>query len=52
MVYLGAGNLDMGRLKTDMGRDMGAEMGTPYRRHGYLQTLVWVPISTIWVPMS
>ena len=33
--YRGAGNLDMGRLKIDMGRDMGVEKGTPYRRHGY-----------------
>ena len=25
----------MGRLKIDMGRDMGVEIGILYRRHGY-----------------
>ena len=34
-VYSGGGNLDMGRLKIDMGRDMGVDMGTPYRQYGY-----------------
>ena len=32
---IGGGNLDMGRLKIDMGRDMGVDMGTPYRRYWY-----------------
>ena len=32
---LGGGNLDMGRLKINMGCDMGVEMDTPCRRLGY-----------------